>query len=78
MCPQFPKVIEVILKQCILLSVELYTTVNFDSHYNSFVVKLMDTYSYPTYDQLSYYRPLHLRNSFDPTNKNLYLTLPCM
>lgn len=78
MSPQFAKVVEtIVIGHSLVLSAQLYSTVSFDVHYNSFVVKPSGTFVYTGIDNLSYYRPLSVRRSFDISNKNLYITLPC-
>lgn len=78
MSPQFAKAVEtIVIGQSLVLSVQLYSTISFDVHYNSFIIKSSATFVYTGVDNLSYYRPLNVRRSFDISNKNLYITLPC-
>ena len=75
MFPQFAKVHEVILVKyctCVMLSMQVYHTVYFDAHYNSFVVNPSGSFMYTTTDNLAYYRPLSVRKSFDVFNKKIF------
>ena len=80
MSPVFGKVDIIVLRDhsFVLFSVQKYSTLQFNVHYNSFIVQLSGRVCYTSLDNLACHWPLSVKSSFSSLDNNLYISLPFM
>ncbi len=77
--PTFGKITEIaIVSDCEVFGVQHYSTMYFDSHYNSFVVRSTGIFKFVSRNSLAYYHPLNVHHSHVVSSKNLYVSVPIM
>ena len=63
--------------ETVILSVQTYTADYYDNHYDSFVVRPSGIVLFTSFGSLDHHQTLSVRNSFDPSDYKLYISLPC-
>ena len=76
MSPTFGKLVDIILiNDAVVLSLQVFMSQFFDSHYHSFVLESTPRYLALSLDTILFHRPLYTKENFLPEDRNLYIVL---